>query len=264
MEQTKKFYSQGAITIATYFGGPLAAGYLVKKNYDTLEQPENGKKALIIGIVSTILIFLVIFSIPESIIDKIPDALIPLIYTGIIYWIIDKLHGEILKSHKESGGEFYSGWKAAGIGAIAMLILTSGIFLSLLIAGDLSSPRLNFDSETYDREVAKFVDNENKAVSVFNVIETQTPGYLINEFSIGLVLWKENLAIVERLNKIENLPKELQDQNMNLLNYCELRIKHNEVIIKAITEDTDKYESEIEQIGLEINQVLNDLKKNQR
>lgn len=260
METSKKFYSQTAIAIATFFGGPLAAGYLMKKNYDTLDQPENGKKALIIGIVSTILIFIGIFSIPEPIIDKIPNALIPAIYTGIIYLIVEKLHGKILKSHKASGGKFYSGWKAAGVGAIAMVILTASIFLSLMITGYLSNIQLNFDSETYDREIAKFSDNENKAIAVFNVIETQTPEYLVNEFNKALALWKENLAIVERLNEIENLPKEILDQNTKLLKYCELRIKHDELIVKAISENTDKYVSEIEQIWSEIDLVLSDLK----
>lgn len=260
MEKTKRFYSQRAITIATYFGGPLAAGYLVKKNYEALEQPDSARKSLIIGIVSTILIFAGIFSIPEDIIDKIPNALIPLIYTGIIFLIVEKLQGESLKNHKESGGEFYTGWKAAGVGAIAMLILLAGIALAAFIAGDLFNPQPDFDAATYDKEVAKFVDNENKSIAVFNVIETQTPDYLINEFSKGIVLWKENKEIVERLNSIENLPIELRDQNTLLLKYCALRIQHNEIIIKAISEDTDKYVSEIERIGLEINKILEELK----
>ena len=261
MEQTKKFYSQRAITIATYFGGPLAAGYLVKKNYETLGQPENGKKALIFGIVSSILLFAGIFSIPEPIIDKIPSALIPLIYTILIYWIVEKLHGDTLNLHKESGGEFYSGWKAAGIGAIAMSILIAGIALVAFIAGDLSNAQSNFDSVTYDKEVAMFVDNENKAIAVFNVIETQTADYLIKELSNGIVLWKENREIIKRLSAIENLPKDLSDQNLKLSIYCELRIKHNEIIIKAVSEDTDRYVSEIERVGSEINQILIDLKQ---
>lgn len=260
MEETKRFYSQRAITIATYFGGPLAAGYLVKKNYDTLEQPDNARKSLIIGIVSTILIFAGIFSIPEDIIDKIPNALIPLIYTGIIYLIVERVQGESLKNHKESGGEFYSGWKAAGVGAIAMLILAAGIALTAFISGDLSNTQPDFDAATYDKEVAKFVENENKSIAVFNVIETQTPDYLIKEFSEGIVLWKENKDIVERLNSIENLPIKLKDQNTLLLKYCDLRIQHNEIILKGISEDTDKYESEIEKIGFEINKILEELK----
>lgn len=260
MEEKKRFYSQRAIAIATYFGGPLAAGYLVKKNYETLGQPDNARKSLIIGIVSTILIFAGIFSIPEEIIDKIPNALIPLIYTGIIYLIVERVQGESLKNHKESGGEFYSGWKAAGVGAIAMLILAAGIALTAFIAGDLSNTQPNFDAATYDKEVAKFVDNENKSIAVFNVIETQTPDYLIKEFSKGIVMWKENKEIVHRLNLLENLPKKLKDQNTLLLKYCDLRIQHNEIILKAISEDTDKYVSEIERIGIEINKILEELK----
>lgn len=260
MEETKIFYSQRAITIATYFGGPLAAGYLVKKNYETLEQPDNARKSLIIGIVSTLLIFAGIFSIPEDIIDKIPNTLIPLIYTGIIYLIVERVQGESLKNHKESGGEFYSGWKAAGVGAIAMLILAAGIALTAFIAGDLSNSQPDFDAATYDKEVAKFVDNENKSIAVFNVIETQTPDYLIKEFSRGIVLWKENKEIVERLNSIENLPIKLKDQNTLLLKYCDLRIQHNEIILKAISENTDKYVSETERIGFEINKILEELK----
>lgn len=260
MEETKKFYSQRAITIATYFGGPLAAGYLVKKNFEVLDQPDNAQKSLIIGIVSTILLFAGIFSIPEPIIDKIPQPLIPLIYTGIIYLIVEKLQGERLKEHKESGGEFHSGWKAAGVGAVALVILFGFMMIAGFIAGDLSTKNNDFDYVSYDNEVAKFVDNENKAISVFNVIETAKPDYLIKEFSMGLVLWKENKEIVQRLDSIENLPIVLQEQNVKLSKYCDLRIQHNETIIKAITEDTDKYVSEIERIGSEINKILEELK----
>jgi len=38
-----------------------------------------------------------------------------------------------------------------------------------------------------------------------------------------------------------------------------LRIAHNEVIVKAISEDTDRYVSEIDRIGMEINKVLEEL-----
>lgn len=193
IEETKRFYSQRAITIATYFGGPLAAGYLVKKNYESLEQPENARKSLIIGLLSTILLFAGIFSIPEYIIDKMPNALIPLIYTGIIYLIVERFQGETLKNHKESGGEFYSGWKAAGVGAISLLILAAGVAITAFIAGDLSNIQPDFDVATYDKEVAKFVDNENKSLAVYNVIETQTPDYLIKETRPSLQLLKKIL-----------------------------------------------------------------------
>lgn len=262
MEETKKLFSQRAITIATYFGGPAAAGYLVKKNYESYNQTEKGKKAFIIGIISTILLFVGIFSIPEHIIDKIPNALIPAIYTGIIYVIVEKIQGQRLKEHKEMGGEFHSGWKATGIGAIFMVILIAIIAGTILINGDLSKP--DFDATTYDNEIAKFSENEEKSLAVYNVIDSAEPRYLIKEFKNGIVLWEENKGIIKKLNTIENLPTELLEQNKKLLSYCDLRIQHNEIIVKAISEDTDKYASEIDRIGLEINKTLSELEKSNK
>lgn len=259
MEEPKTLYAQRAITIATYFGGPLAAGYLVKKNYETLEQPDHARKSMIIGIVSSILLIAGLFSIPEQILDKIPNALIPFIYTGMIYLLVERVQGESLKHHKDSGGAFYSGWKAAGVGAIAMVILFAGIALTAFVAGDFSNIQPDFDTVTYDKEVAKFVDNEQKALVVFNVIETQTPDYLTKEFNKALVMWKENKEIVKGLNAIEHLPKELMDHHTLLLKYCDLRIQHCAIILKTIAEDTDQYVPEIEKIGSEINKVLEDL-----
>lgn len=260
METIKRFYSQRAITIATYFGGPLAAGFLVKKNFETLEQPGRAKRSLFIGIISTIVIFAGIFSVPESIIDKIPQMLIPMVYTGIIYLIVEKLQGDVLRQHKESGGEFYSGWRAALVGFIAMVILIGAIAVSAFIAGDLSKEVADFDTKAYDNEVAKFVVNEKNALIVFSVIETKEPDSLIVEFSKGVALWKENKRIVEKMNAIKNLPPELKEQDAKLLKYCDLRIQHNELIIKAISEETDKYVSEIEEVGSSIDAILEELK----
>ncbi len=139
-----------------------------------------------------------------------------------------------------------------------MVILLALIMGTAFIAGDLSQP--DFDTVAYDKEVARFVENENKSLAVFNVINTSEPQYLIKEFSKGIVLWKENKEIIEGLISTENLPTELIEQNKKLLDYCDLRIQHNEIIVKAISEDTDKYVSEIDRIGMEINNILEELK----
>jgi len=48
--QDIKLYSQKSIGIATFIGGPIAAGYLVMKNFIELDKPDDGKKAFIIGV----------------------------------------------------------------------------------------------------------------------------------------------------------------------------------------------------------------------
>lgn len=47
-----KLYSSNAIGVATFLGGPLAAGYLIGENYKSLNQPKEGQQSLIIGIVA--------------------------------------------------------------------------------------------------------------------------------------------------------------------------------------------------------------------
>lgn len=257
MELEKKLYSNKAISIATYFGGPIAAGFLIKKNYNAFEQKENGKKAFFISIIATLLIFTLIYLIPDQILDKIPNALIPIIYTGLIYLIVEKIQGQRIKEHKEMGGKFHSAWKATGIGAIFMIFIMFLIFGIAFISGDFSEP--NFNVSTYDKEISNFVENENKSIAVFNVINSAERSYLIKEFKKGIKLWEENKNIIYRINNIENLPTELLEQNKKLLKYCDLRIKHNTIIVKAISEDTDKYNSEIGRIEMEINLILDEL-----
>ena len=259
MEENIKFYSQRAISITTYFGGPLAAGILIRENYKSLDNEKYGINALIIGIVSTILIFAVIFSVPENIIDKIPEALIPLIYTGIIYLIVEKIQGKELKSHKENNGEFYSGWKAARIGAISLVIILAGIFSVAFIAGDLSKTEPGFDTALYNKEINTFFKNETSSLKVLQSFETENINYLIKEINKSVVLWKENKTIIDNISNIENLPIELSGQIEILKEYCDLRIEHFEIILKALNEDTDKYIKQIQNVGLKIEKKIEEI-----
>ncbi|MFA8450244.1 MAG: hypothetical protein ACEPOW_06095 [Bacteroidales bacterium] len=134
MEENKILYSNEAISIATFLGGPLAAGYLFKKNYEAFSQEEKGRKAFFIGLISTVLIFVGVFFIPDDIKDKIPGALIPAFYTLMIHFIFEKTQGGWLKEHKESGGKFHSGWKAIKIGVVSLVILLSSIMGIVFVA----------------------------------------------------------------------------------------------------------------------------------
>ncbi len=259
MEENKKFYSQRAISITTYFGGPLAAGILIRENYKTLDKEKQGINSLIIGIVSTILIFVGIFSVPENIIDKIPDALIPLIYTGLIYLIVEKIQGKELKSHKTENGEFYSGWKAAKIGAISLVIILAGIFSTAFIAGDLSKTEPQFDSEFYSEGINTFFENETSSLKVLQSFNMDNIDYLIKEVNKSIVLWKENKTIMEDISKIESLPIDLLVQIEKLNEYSKLRIEHFEIILKSLNEGTDKYAKQIQNIGLKIEGKIKEL-----
>jgi len=61
----------------------LAAGILIRRNSLKLGREHEGLRAVVLGILSTLLLFAIMMQIPEHIIDSIPGPLIPAIYTII-------------------------------------------------------------------------------------------------------------------------------------------------------------------------------------
>ena len=246
-----KLYSSRAIGVASFFGGPLAAAYMIGENFKALDKPNEGRNSFVIGLVFTIVLFTSIFMLPENIVDKIPRQLIPFIYSGIILGIVEWKQGDILKSHKESGRSFFSAWRAAGVGFISLLIT------SIVMVGYLS---LGMDNDLYDKynvELTVFSKNEEETLVFYEHLNTESNYSLIQELENKTIpKWKENIEIINRTNGFENFPSELLEQNKLLLEYSELRVKAFELFKQAIAEDTDTYNVELEKIHQEIDEVL--------
>ena len=118
---TKKIYKDRAIWTATLFGGPLAGGYLIAENFKVFNEPDKAKKTWIYAIIATVLIFGGIFLIPNP--DKIPEQLIPLIYTAIAYYLVKHFQGTQIDSHIKAGGQVYNWWRAFGIGLLGTIVI---------------------------------------------------------------------------------------------------------------------------------------------
>lgn len=249
--QNIKLYSTTSIGTATFWGGPLAAGYMIGENFKALGEPSKGRNALIIGIISTIVLFVGIFSLPDNLVDKIPRLLIPIVYTGIVWAIVESTQGELLKQHKEKENAFYSGWRTIGIGLISMLILLIGLFGFAYFGIDQEI------YDQYDKELAVFSANEEQTLKFYDHLKTDTRQSLLNELDkVVIPKWKENIQIIQKTNQLENLPTELKEQNDILLEYSNLRLELFDLFKKAIDENTDKYANEIERIDQEIEEEL--------
>ncbi|WP_188360740.1 hypothetical protein [Flavobacterium orientale] len=252
--QDFKLYSSRAIGLATFLGGPLAAGYLIGENYKVIDKPTEGRNSLVLGIVFTVLLFGALFMIPENTIDKIPKQLIPLLYTGIILGIVEWKQGDMLKAHKENNNPFFSGWRAAGVGFVSLLVLVIGIFGYAFLSSD------NEIYEKYDTELAQFSKNEKESLVFYDNLETKNNSSLLKELDEKTIpKWKANLEIIKKTNQLNNLPPDLVEQNNILLKYSELRIQAFELFRKSIYEDTDKYEEQLEQIHIQIEKELEKL-----
>ena len=126
-----KLYNDRSIYVGTFLGGPLVAGYLAAENYKKLGQPTKVKSAWIIAVIATVAIFGAIFLIPH--LEKIPNYIIPLIYTAIAQFLIQKFQGDAIKAHIAKGGQIYSIWRAVLIGLIGALVLIAVIVAIMLL-----------------------------------------------------------------------------------------------------------------------------------
>ena len=254
MEEKIKLYSQIAIAIATFFGGPVAAGILICKNSLNIGREKEGIIVLIVGIISTILLFWGIFQIPEQMIDNIPKALIPTIYTGIIYLIVEIIHGKILKKHKEEKNEFYSNWRATGVGLICMIFI-SGTALAIV-----HYTSEDWDFETYNTEITKFDRNQLEAMKLFDMLDRAAKDEIVQFIEqTGIPKWKENIETLAKMSMIENIPQKYQKQNRLLLEYCTLRIEAYELMSKAVLNETSDYDEEIIKRHTRIDEIIKEL-----
>lgn len=247
-------YSQKSIGIATFIGGPMAAGYLIRENYRSLDEPDKGRSALILGFVATAVIFFVIFSLPESIIDKVPNQILPAVYTLIIYLIVEKIHGDILNRHKEFKNKFYSAWKAAGIGILSLAIILISAFGFALFSPETEK------YDQYDAQMEEFFQNETETLVFYDNLGSKQNNTLLRELDREVIpKWEENIRIIQRTNEMDGLPYDLVEQNVLLLEYAELRLKAFKLFKKAIEEDTNLYDRELENTHTLINKVLEEM-----
>ena len=123
---TEKIYKEREIYIGTFLGGPLVAGYLIAENFKNFNEPEKAKKTWIYAVIATVVIFGGIFLIPDTV--KIPNQIIPLVYTGIAYLLVHRFQDIQINSHIDSGGQIYSWWRTIAVGLIGLAITLIAVF----------------------------------------------------------------------------------------------------------------------------------------
>ena len=140
---TEKIYKDKAIYIGTFIGGPLVAGYFIAENFKAFGEDNRAKKTWLYTIIATIVIFGGIFLIPDS--SKIPNQIIPLIYTGIAYYLVKHFQGQNIEAHINSGGKLFSWWRTIGIGFAGLAVILMVVIATVL----LTEPTTIDSTKTY-------------------------------------------------------------------------------------------------------------------
>jgi hypothetical protein len=174
-----RLFTDRGIGVAAGIGGPLAAAYLIARNFKSLGKERAAMVALIIGAAVTVALFTILAVLPPSAIDKIPPPLIPLAYGLVGYFIVKTLQQRDIDAHLQAGGK-KGAWQVIVVAGVVGLALTVGYVVLLAYL----SPATIFDGDAYKFEKTgatiyydkasipeadvKFVGNELEAMGYFS------------------------------------------------------------------------------------------------
>jgi len=144
---------------------PIGQKTVVADSHKAFGKEREGLISIILGLLFTAAVFVPLFMLPEEIIDKIPNQLIPGIYTLIIYGIVEAIQGKDLKIHKEEQRDFESNWKATGIGFLWMLVLGGVLVAYIFTSPDITSEL----DEEITQKMEQISINEEKALKIYRI-----------------------------------------------------------------------------------------------
>lgn len=140
--------------------------------------------------------------------------------------------------------------KFSTIGALTIALLISSFSVYKVLPNDIGK---------YDEKMKEFVSMESMALEVYSLPEGTPNEKILSEIrDRGLYYWNENIKLIDSFKELD-LPLPIRARNSKLKEYCELRVKSYELIYKAIDEDTDKYENEINEYNQKIELIITEL-----
>lgn len=218
-----KLYSAKAVAAATFLGGPLAVGILMRRNFLNLGKRTEAGRALWGAIAFSVVLFGGLFMLPENVVDRIPGSVICGLYTAIAFQLMQVYQGKALTQHERLGGILYSGWKTFGVGLGSLM----GTLLLMVAVMVTLEPGI-FSYDSYNAGVERFNQQESKALELYSLLgEEKTTDEEVVTFlkQTGIPAWEECLKILDELDREKYLEDELKQSNKKLREYVNIRLE---------------------------------------
>lgn len=118
---------------AAFWGTPVAAGIVMAINYRRVGNGSAARKALVLGLLATVALFVVIFAIPGEVLDSIPNAVFYVPQLAIVHLIAKSYQHELVQEHSEKGGVVASAWPSVGIGVLCLPLVLGALFATVFL-----------------------------------------------------------------------------------------------------------------------------------
>lgn len=146
---TGKVYTDQAVWIGTFVGGPLVTGYFMAENYKRLGQSSKVLPTWIIAILSTLAVMASALLVPES--AEIPYLVHQIIPAVVAYGVFKGLQDKAVKAHIKAGGLHFGWARIFGFGvAGAILTIVPILSYSTLFQPSVDA-NLNLETKVYGK-----------------------------------------------------------------------------------------------------------------
>jgi hypothetical protein len=110
-------YSPRQIYVAAFLGSPIAAAWLIHRNFITLGNESRALRTLGLGFAATVVLAVVGFYLPS----RFPNVLLPIVYSVATYQYALFLFKGAYNKHLTEGGRKGSWWMVIGVSLLAIL-----------------------------------------------------------------------------------------------------------------------------------------------
>ena len=116
--------SKAQVSLATFFGAPIAGALLMCMNYKALGHAKAAQQSLTVGIVGTTILLVVGFFLP----DNFPNLVLPIASLFAVQQWYKQGQEEIFKTHVANGGQKGSWGTTIGISLLCLVLILAVIF----------------------------------------------------------------------------------------------------------------------------------------
>jgi hypothetical protein len=141
LSQVGRFYSAGQIYLASFLGSPMAAAWFFSRNYLTMSDELQARRALWLGLAATAVAFAIAFVLPH----KVPYFLWPLLYSSVVQLYAYSCFHTFYEKHIGQGGAKGSWWAVVGI-SLGICVALSVLAVACLISyARLTDAQIDWD-----------------------------------------------------------------------------------------------------------------------
>jgi len=244
---TRKIYKDWAIWVGTFLGGPLAAGYFIAENFKAFNDTSKAKKTWVYTILATIIIFGGVYMIPENV--KIPNQIIPLIYTAIAYFLVKHFQGKNIATHINSGGKLYSWWRTIVVGIIGLAITIIPILGFVLLSDSIDNASISTKTYGIMKHEISFDKNNISETEINKIADGLTKTTFFDEAVTKYVYAKKvNNTYELSISVVDGIATDSQALQpfVDLRTDLQTLFSNNKIVFKLVVDNLDNVVKTIE------------------